>query len=158
MRGRTVQEIDLAPTKFGPTGVQIAQCVLRRHAREARLDLLLARRARFFPGAGDRYSISAPYSDNEARDHGRREENVRALRALFVDDDSGELTSQALELTRSITVRSKRGLQTHWLLREGEPLQRFTPAQLALAEKLGTDPTVKGRRPRQGTRLTSTTL
>src|SRR4051812_12340955 len=46
---------------------------------------------------------------NEGDGQGRAEKNVKALRALFVDDDSGELTPQALELTPTIVSRSKNG-------------------------------------------------
>lgn len=69
----------------------------------------------------------------------RTDASVNALRALFVDDDSGELTPQSLELTPSIIVKSRRGLHAYWLLRRGEPLKAFSPAQEALAAALATD-------------------
>jgi hypothetical protein len=80
---------------------------------------------------------------NEGDGQGRRESNVRGLRALFVDDDSGTLSPMALELAPSILVKSRSGLHAYWRLRPGEPLDRFTPAQTALAGALGTDPAVK---------------
>ncbi len=80
---------------------------------------------------------------NDGDGKGRREENVRALRALFGDDDSGTLTPQALELTPTMLVQSKRGLQPYWRLQDGEPLHAFTAAQDAVARALNTDPAVK---------------
>jgi len=80
---------------------------------------------------------------NEGDGNGRKKANVRALRALFVDDDTGGLEPAALEITPSIVVQSKRGLHAYWRLRAGEPLDRFEPAQVALAAKLGTDASVK---------------
>ncbi len=74
---------------------------------------------------------------------GRTEKNVQALRALFIDDDSGELEPAALELAPSIVVRSKKGLHAYWRLRPGESLKNFQVAQAALASKLGTDEKVK---------------
>ena len=54
----------------------------------------------------------------------RTNANVRALRALFADDDSGTLTPTALELVEpSIAVQSRRGLQPYWRLRPGDPLE-----------------------------------
>src|SRR5260370_41498588 len=50
---------------------------------------------------------------------GRTEKNVQALRALFIDADSGELEPAALELAPSIVVRSKKGLHAHWRVRAG---------------------------------------
>src|SRR5205085_2079273 len=46
----------------------------------------------------------------------RTKKSVRALRALFADDDSGELSPMALELAPSILVQSKRGLHPYWCL------------------------------------------
>lgn len=77
---------------------------------------------------------------------GRKNGNVVALRALFVDDDDGALPpgSPALgALPPSLTVRTKRGWHHYWLLIPGAELALFTPAQLALAAHLGTDPSVK---------------
>lgn len=73
---------------------------------------------------------------------GRREENVTGLRALFVDADGVELPT-AWPLEPSIVVESRRGRHAYWLLRPGEPLELFGPAQAQLAVALGTDPKVK---------------
>jgi len=80
---------------------------------------------------------------NEGDGRGRKAVNVRALRALFVDDDTGKLAPGALKLAPSIVVQSRNGIHAYWKLRPGEPLDRFEPAQVALAKKLGTDPAVK---------------
>src|SRR5260370_6906156 len=74
---------------------------------------------------------------------GRTEKNVQALRALFIDDDSGELEPAALELAPSIVVRSKKGLHSYLPLRPGEMLKKFQDAAASLASKLGTDEKVK---------------
>jgi hypothetical protein len=80
---------------------------------------------------------------NEGDLQGRTAKNVRAPRALFVEDDSGTLTPAALGLAPSIVVQSKKGLHIYWRLRPGEALSQFTPAQAALAAALKTDPVVK---------------
>ena len=74
---------------------------------------------------------------------GRGKAAIRALRALFVDDDCAQLTPAALELAPSMVVQSKNGIHAYWRLRTGQPLDAFTPAQLALADALGTDRAVK---------------
>ena len=80
---------------------------------------------------------------NEGDGHGRRGSNVQALRALFVDDDSGSLTPQALEFTPSMIVQSLHGLHAYWLLQPGQDLTLFEKVQAGLAEHYGTDPSVK---------------
>src|SRR5207253_4685896 len=80
---------------------------------------------------------------NEGDGRGRTAKNVRALRALFVDDDSGELTPQALEVPPSIFVQSRNGPHAYWCLRAGEPVDAFRPAQEQLAAALRTDDRVK---------------
>src|SRR6266851_907986 len=78
---------------------------------------------------------------NEGDGQGRKDANVRALRALVADDDGGTLTPTALEVgPPSIIVQSRRGIQPWWRLRPGEPLERFKPAVQALAKALQTDP------------------
>src|SRR5258707_402284 len=47
---------------------------------------------------------------NEGDGKGRAENNVRALRALFVDDDTNRLRRADLKLMPSIIVQSKAGL------------------------------------------------
>ncbi len=80
---------------------------------------------------------------NEGDGKGRGAANVTALRALFLDDDTGELEPAALLLTPSTVVRSKAGLHVYWKLRPGEPLDAFTSTQEELADQYGTDATVK---------------
>jgi len=80
---------------------------------------------------------------NEGDLKGRSAENVRGLRSLFVDDDSGKLHPATLKIAPSIIVQSKNGPHAYWRLRPGESLERFEPAQAALAANLGTDPAVK---------------
>jgi hypothetical protein len=74
---------------------------------------------------------------NATDGRGRRAGNVTALRALFSDDDGGG--RRDLKLPPSFIVRSVRGPQSYWLLRDGEPLKRFEAAQVHLAEALCTD-------------------
>jgi len=79
---------------------------------------------------------------NEGDGTGRTARNVRALRALFAEDDHGELTLDQLPLKPSIVVQSRHGLHVYWLLRPGEAVARFKVAQKVIAEALGTDPSV----------------
>jgi RecA/RadA recombinase len=85
-------------------------------------------------GAGIFVTVNA--TDGE----GRKSENVTGLRALFVDDD----TAQDLRsiVPPNIRVQSKRGQQWYWLLEDGESLDQFRPAQLALAAHFHTDSSV----------------
>jgi hypothetical protein len=78
---------------------------------------------------------------NEGDGRGRSSANVRALRALFADADEGPVPVELLG-SPSMIVRSGRGEHYYWLLAAGEPLDAFTPAQKAIAAKLGTDPKV----------------
>lgn len=88
---------------------------------------------------------------NEGNGRGRKEENVVAARALFIDDDGKGPAPVAFvegkppfeKLPPSITVQSKAGQHHYWLLVHGESLDQFTPMQSALAEHFGTDKTVK---------------
>ncbi|HET8542093.1 MAG TPA: AAA family ATPase [Anaeromyxobacter sp.] len=68
---------------------------------------------------------------------------MRALRALFVDDDTGKLRPESLPVPPSIVVESKNGIHAYWKLAAGEPLDGFTAAQVALAGRFGTDRAVK---------------
>ena len=74
---------------------------------------------------------------------GRKAENIIAIRALFIDQDDkiGPL-KQPLALPASIIVKSGGGSHYYWLLIDGEVLERFTLAQLALAKYYGTDTNV----------------
>ena len=80
---------------------------------------------------------------NEGDGRGRRAENVRALRAFFIDDDKGQVDLSSLPLEPSIVVRSCRGPHAYWRVKDGEALMTFTPMQIALASALGTDGSVK---------------
>jgi Protein of unknown function (DUF3987) len=72
---------------------------------------------------------------------GRREENVRGIRALFIDSDGGKVRPFAL--APSFVVHSARGPHAYWLTRPGEALASFTPAQTQLARFYATDLAVK---------------
>ncbi len=86
---------------------------------------------------------------NEGDLDGRSAQNVVGLRALFIDDDEGNLRyvgdGQApfVRLPPSMTVETKRGHHNYFCLNPGEPLEQFTAAQGALARYFGTDPKVK---------------
>jgi hypothetical protein len=73
---------------------------------------------------------------------GRLEENIVALRALFVDSDSGTVRDAPVP-EPSLIVKTGRGEHRYWVLAPGEPLGCFTDAQRRLAFALGTDPRVK---------------
>lgn len=80
---------------------------------------------------------------------GREEENIVQLRSAFVDADNIDL----LEVFKSdpdvdqyypnILVKSKRGYHAYWLLDRWEDKKSFTPLQLALIKKFGTDHEVR---------------
>lgn len=78
---------------------------------------------------------------NKTDDEGRKAENIIALRALFADKDEGDLP--ALKIEPSMLVQSKRGLQPYFVLVQNESLDKFTPAQAALAAHLASDPKIK---------------
>lgn len=83
---------------------------------------------------------------NETDGGGYTAGHVRALRALFIDDDSGRLAAADLTaagLTPTFVVQSEAGIHAYWCLEAGEDLNDFTPAQTALAVKFGTDAKVK---------------
>lgn len=74
---------------------------------------------------------------NETDLRGRCSSNVVALRALFTDDDGDGL--RRFPLAPCFVVHSARGPQAYWLLRNGEPLDRFGPGQRQLAAAMRTD-------------------
>lgn len=76
----------------------------------------------------------------ETDGRGRRTENITRLRAVFIDDDVGELTCGP-DPAPSIVVWSVRGLHCYWLLQD-TPLSAFGDAQRRLALKYGSDPAV----------------
>lgn len=77
---------------------------------------------------------------NETDLKGRLIENVKSLRALFVDFDD---TAAEWALKPSMVVNSLRGKHYYWLLDGEDDLARFTPAQEQLAKFYGSDPAVK---------------
>lgn len=77
---------------------------------------------------------------NETDLQGRKKANVLSLRALFIDLDRPELPS--FPFSPSIVVRSGRGWHVYWLLRAGEPLAAFEPAQKHLIRFYDSDPKV----------------
>jgi hypothetical protein len=77
---------------------------------------------------------------NETDGWGRRGENIRALRALFIDCDGPLQRTPALQ--PSMVVRTRRGEHLYWLLHPGEDLRRFRGAQRQLARYYGSDSTV----------------
>lgn len=89
--------------------------------------------------------VTVNMTDNK----GREEENIVGLRAAFVDADNIDL----LEIFKkdpdvdncypNILVKSKRGYHGYWLLDRWEGKDTFTPLQMALIEKFGTDPEPK---------------
>lgn len=82
---------------------------------------------------------------NEGDGLGRRAQNVIALRALFTDDDGDgpEQEPSTAHLPPTLEVESAHGAHKYWALKPGEPPEKFTKAQEALAWHFGTDPMVK---------------
>ena len=80
---------------------------------------------------------------------GRKDQNITNLRSAFVDADNLDL----LEVFKNdpdvdrcypnILVKSKRGLHAYWLLDTWEDKSSFTPLQVSLIQKFGTDPEPK---------------
>ncbi|MBK7079424.1 MAG: hypothetical protein IPH55_01405 [Betaproteobacteria bacterium] len=69
--------------------------------------------------------------------------NVKQVRALFVDLDGAPLQPvAAAAVPPDIVVNSSPGKYHGYWLGVSCPLDAFTPAQLALAEKFGGDPSV----------------
>lgn len=84
---------------------------------------------------------------------GRTKANVVGLRALFIDDDGKGAqpvvftevgVAPFTSLAPSWSVESSPGKWHHYFgLKPGEPVDQFTPAQAALAQRFNTDPAVK---------------
>ena len=73
----------------------------------------------------------------------RRAEDVRALRAVFIDADDRPMPD-VWSLPPSIIVqRDERHWHAYWLLKAGESLADFERAQVQLLAYYQTDPTVK---------------
>lgn len=76
---------------------------------------------------------------------GRKDENIIGLRSAFVDADEVDLLEVFKEdpdvdnCYPNILVKSKRGYHGYWLLDRWEDKGSFTPLQVALAKKFGTD-------------------
>lgn len=79
---------------------------------------------------------------NESDGKGRKKENIRGVRALFVDNDDGELPER-LHLDPTIRVRTKNGEHVYWCLDPFANPKVFTEAQNCLIKKYGTDKSVK---------------
>lgn len=77
---------------------------------------------------------------NEGTGFGRSNEHVRALRALFADNDGDGLPG-CVKLP-NIVVRSGTGWHYYYLLKPAEPMTDFVLAQKAIAAKMRTDPKV----------------
>jgi archaellum biogenesis ATPase FlaH len=93
--------------------------------------------------AANRAGAGVFFAINELDGRGRRTENAVALRALVADDDEGGVDLFALSPEPSLVVATSPGKQhVYWLLKPGEPLAAFSPAQRAIAAKLGTDPSI----------------
>jgi len=73
---------------------------------------------------------------------GRKKSNVLGVRALFVDKDNGEFSSP-LKIEPSAIISAKRGPHAYWFLKDGESLDRFTPAQETLIHHLNSDASIK---------------
>jgi len=80
---------------------------------------------------------------NETDLRGRKAANVVAGRALFIDKDEGPLPPFTIEPDLLVgRAEAPHKLHAYWLLRGGEPLDKFTAAQKALAGYFGSDPGV----------------
>ena len=76
---------------------------------------------------------------NETDGAGRKTENVKRVRALFVDFDG---SSAEPHLEPSFSVESARGEHWYWVVNDCD-LSRFEPLQSQLAKAYGSDPKVK---------------
>lgn len=121
----TFQTFDDRPER-DPRLARIFHGSLRRHA--AALDALNER------GAG----VFVTVQETDGR--GRREENIVALRACFIDCD--EPRKRRFALRPSLAVSTVHGGHAYWLLEEGEDRARFRTIQQQLAAYYGSDPAV----------------
>ncbi|MBS1983580.1 MAG: hypothetical protein JST16_05350 [Bdellovibrionales bacterium] len=69
--------------------------------------------------------------------NGRKSENIIALRALFADKDNGNFPDFKLKPT--ILVQTVQGQHVYFVLKDGESVERFRPAQQALIRNLDSD-------------------
>jgi hypothetical protein len=79
---------------------------------------------------------------NETDGRGRRVENIRAVRAVFADQDEPDGMPDFGDAPPTLVVMSGRGEHYLWAVKPGERLEDFTPAQKGIAAKLGSDPKV----------------
>ena len=81
---------------------------------------------------------------NRTDGKGRKRENIRAVRAYFVDLDGAPLEPvQAAPLPPHAVIESSPGRwHAYWLIAPGAPLGTFTLVQQAIAERFGADPKV----------------
>lgn len=79
---------------------------------------------------------------NEGEERGAA--NVTGVRAVFLDDDSGELEPCALTVKPSFVVQSAHGIHPYWRIRpeDSGDLDKFTSTQKALAAVYDTDKAV----------------
>lgn len=77
---------------------------------------------------------------NRTDGKGRKAENVTAVRALFIDEDSPLCRPFAID--PSIVVQADRGRHAYWRLEPGVRLEAFKPSQKALIAFYGSDPDV----------------
>jgi hypothetical protein len=74
---------------------------------------------------------------------GRSSQNVIGVRALFTDQEDEEVRKYLEHYRPSFVIQSQRGPHSYWRMRDGEPLDQFSPAQQQLASHFKTDPKVK---------------
>ena len=80
---------------------------------------------------------------NETDLKGRKAENIKSIRALFIDiDDGRRLADLTLHIEPTLTVSSGRGDHPYWCIGEGSDLRKFTPAQKRLIKHYGSDPAI----------------
>jgi hypothetical protein len=76
---------------------------------------------------------------------GRAERNIKEVRALFADSDSGPIRFPDGSPEPSVVVQSIGGQHAYWLVERGSvELDAFSAIQHGLAIRLGTDTNVKG--------------
>ncbi len=79
---------------------------------------------------------------NETDLQGRKDHNITALRACFIDWDSPDEPTKPFPLPYHLRVRSGRGWHYYWLLEPGQPIDEFKATQKALIEWFGSDKSI----------------
>jgi hypothetical protein len=83
------------------------------------------------------------FTVNETDLKGRKTENIKRVRAFFVDDDKNQVTDEMVAcLPPSMKVLTKRGPHFYWLVSDAK-LDDFTAVQTQLAQHFGTDAAIK---------------